>query len=154
MSQQGVAIQNSFRNLQGQRAWGLTRTHGSMFFLEIGEPLPRPGEKKVHGEWHFLVEMCHWRIDTEDSLLVGSDDEQELIDASFSKLELGSVQSVKAPSPSHDLHVIFSSGLRLNTFATSAAAKDQWTQWQLYSPDDNVWVANASGELTQTNVNV
>jgi hypothetical protein len=144
-------IESTFHSLSGKPAWGLTRTHGSMFFLEIGSPLPRSGEKKVHGEWHFLVEMCHWRLETPTSVLLGSDDEQELIDSNFADLELGHVESVTAASPSHDLHIIFSSGIRFTTFTTSVAAKEQWKQWQLYCPDDNVWIADASGGLVQRN---
>jgi hypothetical protein len=144
-------IESTFQSLNGKLAWGLTRTHGSMFFLEIGNPLPRPNEKKVHGEWHFLIEMCHWRLETKSSILVGSDDEQELIDSSFSNLELGDVESVTALSPPHDLHIVFSSGVRFTTFTTSAAAKEQWKQWRLYGPDDNVWIADAGGRLAQRN---
>ncbi len=151
MSQENYPICSTFDALPGKRAWGLTRTHGSMFFLEIGEPLPRRGEKKVHGEWHFLVEVCHWRIEDAGSLLVGSDDPQELIDTTFSGIELGSLAEVSVSLPAHDLLIVFSSGLRLTTYGTSAAARNEWTQWQLYSPDDNVWVANASGELMQVN---
>ncbi len=151
MTQESPSISSSFAMLPGKRAWGLTRTHGSMFFLEVGEPLPRRGERKVHAEWHFLVEVCHWRIEDASSLLVGSDDSKELIDKTFSGTELGWVLEAKASLPAHDLQIIFSSGLRLTTFGTSAVAKDEWTQWQLYSPDDNVWIANASGELVQVN---
>jgi hypothetical protein len=142
-----IIIESTFQSLTGKQGWGLTRTHGSMFFLEIGQPLPRVGEKKVHGEWHFLVEMCHWRIETKESILIGSDDEQELIDNTFAKLELGLVESVTALLPSCDLHIVFSSGMRLSTFTTSGAAKDQWKQWLLYAPDDNVWISDASGGL-------
>lgn len=151
MKQESSSVSSALAMLSGKQAWGLTRTHGSMFFLEIGKPLPRKGEKKVHGEWHFLVEVCHWRIESTSSLLVGSDDPQALIDKTFSGAELGSIMEVQVTLPAHDLQIVFSSGLRLTTFGTSTAAKDEWTQWQLYSPDDNVWVANASGELMQTN---
>jgi hypothetical protein len=141
------AIDSTFQGLTGKQGWGLTRTHGSMFFLEIGQPLPRGKEKKVHGEWHFLVEMCHWRIETKDSILAGSDDEQELIDGAFSDLELGYVESVAALSPSHDLEIVFSSGICIRTFTTSAAGKEQWKQWLLYGPADDVWVSDASGGI-------
>lgn len=147
----GAEIEATFQLLDEKPAWGLTRTHGSMFFLEIGQPLPRIGEKKVHGKWHFLIEMCHWRIETQNSVLIGSDDEQELIDNTFANLELGHVKSVTASLPSHDLHIVFSSGICLNTFTTSGAAKDQWKQWLLYGPDDDVWVTDASGSLTLRN---
>jgi hypothetical protein len=122
-----------------------------MFFLELGEPLPRRGEKKVHGEWHILVEVCHWRIENSGSVLVGSDDSQELIDTMFFGLEVGSVVEAEVSSPAHDLRIVFSSGVTLTTFGTSARGKNEWTQWQLYGPDDNVWVANASGELMRVN---
>jgi len=151
MSRENPSIQNTLDMLPGKRAWGLTRTHGSMFFLEIGKPLPRREEKKVHGEWHFLVEVCHWRIEIDSSLLVGSDDSQELIDRTFAGSDLGSIVEASATLPAYDLYIVFSSGLRLTTFGTSAASRNEWTQWQLYGPDDNVWVANASGELLQTN---
>jgi hypothetical protein len=153
MSDQSM-IDSTFQALTGKEGWGLTRTHGSMFFLEIGQPLPRGKEKKVHGEWHFLVEMCHWRIETQNAVLAGSDDEQELIDDAFATLQLGYVEFVTALSPSHDLELAFSSGVRLRTFTTSSGAKEQWKQWQLYCPDDNVWIADASGSLAQRNAYV
>jgi hypothetical protein len=144
-------IESTFSSLNGKPGWGLARTHGSMFFLEIGSPLPRIGEKKLHGEWHILVEMCHWRLETLNSVLLGSDDEQELIDSTFADLELGYVESTTAASPSHDLHLVFSSGIRLITFTTSVTTREQWKQWQLYGPDDYVWVAEASGRLVHRN---
>ena len=63
MSDQAGSISQALHHLNGRPAWGLTRTHGSMFFLEVGNPKLRPGEKKQHGEWHFLFEMCHWRFE-------------------------------------------------------------------------------------------
>ena len=79
----------------------------------------------MHAEWHFLVEVCHCRIADASSLLVGSDDPQELIDKTFAGTERGSVVEVKASLPAHDLQIVFSSGLRLTTFGTSAVAKDE-----------------------------
>jgi hypothetical protein len=150
MSLEGVAVQAVLARLKGKPAWGLVRTYGSMFFLEVGEPLPRVGDKKVHGEWHFLVEMSHWRIDTAESVLVGSDDEQELIDHSFAHIELGSIELADAASPSHDLDIVFTSGMRLRTFSASATVKEQ-AQWKLFVPEDEVWIVDGSGGLAHKN---
>jgi hypothetical protein len=123
-----------------------------MFFLQIGDPFPRPRVKEILGQWHFLVEICHWRFETQEGILVGSDDEQELIDSAFQRLDLGAIKETILSSPSHDLRIVFSTGVSLDTFATSsAAAKDQWTQWSLFSPDDSTWNANASGALVHHN---
>lgn len=133
------SIHASLDALKDQPAWGLTRSVGSMFFLEIGRPRPKLGRNKVHGEWHFLVEMCHWRIETKDMPIVGSDDDQEFIDNKFASLELGEIKEARLSGPTHDLHLIFSSGIRLITFSASAAEKDGWTQWLFFCPDDKAW---------------
>ncbi len=151
MTQEEASFQRTLLSLRCRPAWGLVRTHGSMFFVEIGDPLPRADDKKVHGEWHFLVEMCHWRIDMQDAVLAGSDDQQAKIDSSFALLRLGAIENIDALAPSRDLHVSFSSGIRLTTFSATAAPEEQWSQWQLYGPDDNVWIAEGDGSLHYKN---
>jgi hypothetical protein len=146
-----VSIHASLNALKNQPAWGLNRTVGSMFFLDIGQPCPRPGHKKVHGEWHFLVEMCHWRIEKGDVLIVGSDDDQKFIDDKFASLELGNVEEAQSLGPSYDLRLVFSSGIRLITFSTAAAANDE-TQWLFFCPDENVWVVKAGGIPVRGNI--
>ena len=92
MIEKDLSIHNDLANLRGKPAWGLVRTHGSMFFLEIGGSVLRPGGLKAHGEWHFLIEMCQWRLETQESILVGSEDDQELIDDSFGRITLGVIE--------------------------------------------------------------
>src|SRR5208282_5944715 len=117
MSQENAMIEEILENLKSKPAWGLRRTHGSMFFLELGEPLPRIGNKQVHGEWHFLVEMGHWRFETQEAILVGSEDNQGFIDSAFQRIDLGVLGEINSASPSHDLCLLFSSGIALRTFA-------------------------------------
>jgi hypothetical protein len=147
MSQGNAMIEQTLENLKGKSAWGLRRTHGSIFFLELGEPLPRTGNKQVHGEWHFLVEMCHWRFETQEAIVVGSEDDQGFIDSAFQRLDLGLLSDINSASPSHDLRLLFSSGIALKTFASTAAPEGEWTEWLLFCPDDNVWVADGNGTL-------
>jgi hypothetical protein len=152
MNQENTTVQYALSSLKGKPAWGLVRTHGSFFFVELGKPISRPGGVKVHGEWHFLVEMCQWRFETHESILVGSDDDQEFIDASFARLALGAIENVDATPPCHDLTVVFSSGIRLKTLFASAAAKDEWKHWYLYLPDDNAWIVGGDGRPVLKNV--
>lgn len=150
MIEKDLSIHNDLANLRGKPAWGLVRTHGSMFFLEIGGSVLRPGGLKAHGEWHFLIEMCQWRLETQESILVGSEDDQELIDDSFGRITLGVIESVDVTPPCHDLTVVFSTGVRLKTFFTSGAAKNEWTNWIFYCPDDRAWEAHGIGQLILT----
>lgn len=117
-----------------------------MFFLEMGAPL-RTGHARTHGEWHFLIECCHWRFTTADKMLVGSEDDQQFIDGTFKKLDLGLVDNAEVSIPSYDLLVKFSSGIEFRTFSASADATDEWTQWLLYGPDDYAWVSDGGGHV-------
>lgn len=140
-------IREDFLRLTGLRAWGLSRTHGSMFFLEVGKPLDRPRQVRRHGEWNFLVEMTEWRFETSESLLIGSDDSPELIDERFSAMKLGAVDNGDVILPTLDLILTFSSGVRLRTFGASALyAEEKRKQWMFFRPDDNVWAVSALGK--------
>jgi hypothetical protein len=140
-------IREGLLGLTGQPAWGLVRTHGSMFFIEIGKPVLSPGQIRAHGEWHFLIECCHWRFETADKILVGSEDDQQFIDRAFEKLELGSVENAEVLASAHDLLVKFNSGIAFRTFATSSEATTEWTQWLLHGPDDYTWVSDGGGHV-------
>lgn len=153
MSDRGRSISDALRDLKGKPTWGLTRTHGSMFFLEIGNPKLRVGEKKQHGEWHFLFQMCHWRFEDANSVLVGSDDSPEAIDDQFEKLQLQLFDHAEIVSPSNDLRLVFSSGVCVMTFSTFSEASDRETQWQLYDPNDTVWISDTTGRIIARDAN-
>ncbi len=148
MTEQQTPIRLVLASLKGKPAWSVVRTHGSMFYLELGKSLLRDGYKHPHGEWHFLVEMCQWRFETAESIIVGSEDDQDSIDASFKRIELGVVESIEVIPPCLDLSIVFSSGIRLKTLFTSAKMKDDWTNWTLYSPNDMSWRAHGGGQLS------
>ena len=141
------SLSEALDGLNGKSAWGLTRTHGSMFFLEVGNLTLRPGEKRQHGEWHFLFELCHWRFEDENTVVVGSDDPPQRIDEQFRTLQLQTFDHVEILQPSNDLRIVFSSGVCMRTFTTCSLADDEATQWHLFDPCDNVWTANLTGQV-------
>jgi hypothetical protein len=147
MIENGTTVQGDLKNLKGKPAWGLARTVGSMFFLELGEGIQRVEQKKPHGEWHFLVQMCQWRIETSHAIIVGSEDDQEFIDATLARAELGVVTDAITQPPSYDLSLTFTSGIQLKTFCASAAAREDWNNWYLYLPNGNVWTVDGRVRL-------
>jgi len=108
-----------------------------MFFLEIGEPTHN-NQNQVHGEWHFLFQLCHWHIHSHANLVVGSEDEQDFIDQAFSSLTLGEITQAMLDD-CNDLQLSFNSGSILNTFSTSASQKADWTQWLFFTPGNIAW---------------
>lgn len=101
-----------------------------------------------HGEWHFLVDVCHWRIENGDALVIGSEDDQKIIDEIFDKeLKLGYIELVTLQPPLQDLHITFSSGLCLRTFSSYGAEKDA-TYWNLYcEAEKEAWGADVDGKI-------
>jgi hypothetical protein len=150
---QRPTIQDALSSLKGKPAWRLSRSHGSMFFMEIGEPLERPGLSRIHGEWHFLVESCPWRFETPDSIILGSGNEQQLIDSAFEKFNLGLVEFAEMASPAKDLLIRFSSGVLFRTFTISAQVTAECTHWILYGPENYVWASNGSGNIERSAIN-
>jgi hypothetical protein len=144
-------ISEAFDLLAGKKAWGLRRSHGSMFFLEIGDPVVSDGQKHVHGEWHFLFELCHWRIQSQANVIIGSEDSQDFIDRTFSSLSLGDVKQASLNNCS-DLELTFTSGCTLRTFSTSASTEADWTQWLFFTPGDIAWKKAAFGVVTRSDI--
>jgi hypothetical protein len=147
-------IENIFAQVLGKNAWGLRRSVGSMFFLEFGESRRNSGEKHPHGEWHFLFQMCHWRLQSQRALIVGSDDDQTLIDERFAATDLGTVTDIKLQKVTGDLHVAFSSNRILKTFSTTASSEANETEWIFFTPSDQSWKKKTFGPVAiagQTN---
>ncbi len=94
-----------------------------MFFIEIGNPIQKTGDRKPHGEWHFLIECCFWRFETTDKVIVASEDGQQFIDAVFETLALGAVERAAVLSPAFDLIVNFRSGIVFRTFSSESTGR-------------------------------
>jgi hypothetical protein len=77
-----ATISDSLRQLIGKPAWGLHRSHGSMFLFDIGEAVPR-SERKTHGEWCLLFESCIWRFEDVGNFAITSVDNSEQIEVNL-----------------------------------------------------------------------
>jgi hypothetical protein len=145
-------INSDFNALLGQEAWSVSRTHGSMFFLEIGEKCVSSyrisGQERTstHGKWHFLFEMVQWRLEKDGKIVVACEDDQATIDRIFSSVKLGLVDKISVHPVGQDLTISFSSGVSLKTFSNSAQ-QDDWDQWTLYCPSDRYWSADGHNNL-------
>jgi hypothetical protein len=149
-----MAICDYFAKLKGLSAWGLVRSVGSIFFLELGKPIPMEGQAGPRGEWQFLVQYCNWRFSHKETIIIGSADDADRIDKAFAAMELGELVSAEVSLPLCDLGLLFSSGVQFKTLATSAtyAAGEGTYQWMLFCPDDNVWSIQAGGQPEFGNV--
>ena len=96
--------------------------------LDFGAHVIREGEKEVFGEWHLWLYMCHWCINWTEAMLVGSDDEREIIKKRARTAPLGEVfVKSKSSYPALDLALTFDSGFEHPyVFKASSVRDNQW----------------------------
>lgn len=144
------SVEFPFQSLIGKKAWGLTRTYGSMFFLEFGVPTLRPDTKKTHGEWHILVEHCFWRFESNGDVVVSADSEASDIDNIFSDLNLEQVTGGAIENRHGGSSILFSTGVVLKIFPQNQSAENDEDQWTLYGLGRNYYAMAADGSLRKS----
>ena len=138
-----------FQYINGKRAWGLKRTYGSMFFLEFGDPTPLPDAKKVHGEWHILVENCFWQFERGGDVVVCANAKPSEIDRIFSILNPEQVTGSSVENRQGHSSIFFEDDLSLKLFPLTSPAEDE-DQWTLYGPGKIYYAMAADGLLRKS----
>jgi len=137
------SISSYLSGLIGQPAWGLKRTHGSMFFLEIGRPnsygKTSRGIERVHGDWHFLFELCKWSFWAPDGIRISSQNTPADVDGVFANLELGVVQAAAFNVDTEDLSITFTSGISLRVSPEEVYIEPDDTEWIFFLPEELAW---------------
>ena len=133
-----ATISGSLQQLIGKPAWGLHRSHGSMFLFDIGEAVPQSG-KKTHGEWCFLFESCTWRFEGVGNLSITSRDDSALIEVQFEKLQLGYITEASYSASSERLRIAFNSGITLEVRPDFTEDDPESTEWIFFVPGELAW---------------
>ena len=141
-------ISETLSKMRGKNAWGLARTHGSMFFLEFGEPRGVSGRNRVHGEWHLLVECCRWHISKDNAAVLDCEDDQLFIDSTFEQTHLGQLVDARLGRATGDLTLRFSNDQLLSISGDPETYEIDSTEWLLFTPDEKAWRKNTGKELS------
>lgn len=141
-----VTLANVCAQIHGKQAWGFIRTYGSGIVVEFGESIRRKNSSKNHGEIHLLVQNSPWRLLTEGSILIGSDDAAEDIDRIAKSLSLGMVEEFRIDKLTFDITIEFAN-MRFQSF-TSSVGKYAEDCWILYSGEKGSWAVQPGPTLT------
>jgi hypothetical protein len=133
-----TTISESLQLLIGKPAWGLHRSHGSMFLFDIGEAVPQSG-RKTHGEWCFLFESCTWRFEGVGNLVITSQDDPEHIEVQFGRLQLGYIIEASYSAASERLRIAFDSGIALEVHPDFTEDDPESTEWIFFVPGELAW---------------
>src|SRR6185437_15308565 len=131
MNVKNAEIAEAVLKLSGKTAWGVRLGHGSFLTLEFGKPVVAQ-QGQSHGEWHLWLYMCNWRLETNQGVLAGSNDDRETIERALQETPFGAVEVIRAISRSSDLFIRFQSGVDLLSFSSSSSPDEE--QWKLFTP--------------------
>jgi hypothetical protein len=129
-------------SLIGKSPWQISVGAESVVSMEFGAHDPRQSGVKVHGEWSLWLNLCAWRIELPDSILVGSEDSRDAIRTAFRELNWQPIREITLEKPSVDLNILFDGGVRLRTFAVNSSGETN-EQWILYTPYLKTIIAKA-----------
>src|SRR5271165_141024 len=94
-------------SLIGKAPWQVSVAADSVVSMEFGVHDPRQSGVRIHGEWSFWLYLCAWRIETQDSLVVGSEDSIDTIRKAFAGLSWGPIRDLTLAKPALDLDINF-----------------------------------------------
>jgi hypothetical protein len=122
--------------LIGQKAWGVSLGLESIITLEFGKPVPpNKTSKKTHGEWHFWVYMCAWRLEKNNKFIVGSGADRSELEKVVQMMEGMSIDSIEILPVAGDTIIYFEEELVLRIFSVYSSEDELW---MLFTPDGNV----------------
>ncbi|MFF3070216.1 hypothetical protein ACFVSN_06890 [Kitasatospora sp. NPDC057904] len=131
--------------LLGRPAWDVRRGMGSFVTMEFGRPQPPDRFGRVYGEYHLWIQMAAWRLETDDRVVVGSEDPG--LGEALAGLEGRALTEVVIRPPALATRFDFG-GLRLETFPMyrSDPEDGEFDHWSLWLNPGEVLVAGS--ELT------
>jgi hypothetical protein len=141
-------IQVKIAPLLGKEAWGASLGVGSFITLEFGSPIPYdkiPG--RLHGEWHFWVTHCVWRLERTTEVIAGSEDPRPKLNEAIQHLDGLSLLSVHLTLPALETTFMFDSSIALRLFPVYT---EEFEHWMLYAPDGNVLCVGPGSDWSYT----
>ena len=135
-------IEETVSKLIGKAPWDARLGEGSFLTMEFGKPEANPTGHVTHGEWHLWLYMCMWRIETQEEILAGSEDDRSRIRKLLENLDLNTIKDIRVARPSLDLWIEFTSGVKLLTFSNTTRSEEQW---MLFTPDGSVLTTYGGG---------
>lgn len=117
----------------GLKTWGVSLGQGSFITFEFGGALP-PDKitGKVHGEWHIWIYNSVWRLETNDTVVVGSEDSRLEIETAIKKLENLTLSNINFLLPGPDTIFEFENSIKLRVIPVTF--HEECDYWILYMP--------------------
>jgi hypothetical protein len=134
------------QQLIGEKITPVQRGYGSALLLELGELQQRPERRQPTGRHSIMLEWS-WRIENENSIVIGSWSDDELIEQAPDLLEGRIIEAVEFTGRLKELYITLSGGLWLASFMTAEGTPE----WAIrVHTEDGAWLSySGSGFILQ-----
>lgn len=158
-------IDDVFKPLIGRPCWQVQQGYGSFLTFEFGEPqlhiqeprqAPEHASEKmrrrwarrsiyVHGEWHFWVYLCDWKVFLKDEELANSSSTRKIIKNALLEINGQALTSVTI-NKSFICVFEFDLGGKLEIIPNYDEYEKDRDLWLLYEPSGYVFTLRADGK--------
>ena len=116
-----------FASLIGRKAQGCWLGYGSVLFLEFGEPQPlKDLDRHPFGEWSLWGDHILWRIEQEDRVLAGSEDDRSVMERAIEQINDRVLVSGEISQSTGDSQLEFADHIVLKTFVLTSEEDARW----------------------------
>ena len=134
-------IQELFRPLLGQKAWGAKVGWGSFVTIEFGSK--RLQHHHYHGDWHLWLYQCDWTLRSQTHEMANSESKKGLMQTAIDNLNDRQLLETFFDQQHGATEFLFEGNLRLRCQPYTDAEPTEEC-WMLFMPDKQV--ANLSQE--------
>lgn len=118
---------DTFTPLIGQTAKGCWLGYGSVLFLEFGDRIgPETLQYHRSGEWSLWCDQILWRIEQQDRVLAGSEDDRSTMEAAIDQINGHVLMSGETCGSTGDSILRFNDDLVLRTFVLTSEEDARW----------------------------
>lgn len=124
-------IQDELQRIKGLRVWDVQVGIGSFVTMQFGNVQRTGLTGRKYGEFLLWIYGCAWRIENQDSFIIGSADDKEIMTQISDYLNNTSVQEVVFDQSNFDTILKFTNNIQLSMFGMSSDME----HWLLYTPE-------------------
>jgi len=131
----------------GKSAWDASLGFGSFITVEFGLPIkPTENAKYLRGEWHLWVKHAFWRLEENNRVLVGSEDDRKTLGEKLKAINGLNLEVFDINPVTYETVFLFGGRVKLSVIPTSYL-QNEYEYWTLYTPQRKVLLAGPGMEF-------
>jgi hypothetical protein len=129
----------------GEAPWRAAVSYGSYIHVDFGVQRPSWTGRFTRGDWTLWTDQAAWRIDGQDGMVGGSEDDRDTMSRAVQTLVGRRLEAVTVADRSPEASFRFQGEYELKIFPVYSSGRDHWS---LAMPDNMVLKAGPGNVIT------